>query len=477
MRLNQTDSEGKIVRPLNSWKATCIVLLFCAAAASLSAAQTFTTLDTFAVGTFAKPQSPLVQSIDGNLYGEAGNILRITPSGTLTQVNKCSFGLGSCVGGLVQSPNLDLYGTSSGAGTFNCGTLFQITPNGTAFVLHDFACGYDGDGPQGGLAHSDNGNFYGVTNKGGGFSYGTIFEATPSGTVTTLNEFHGPDGEYPYGGLAVGADGNLYGTTAMGGANGYGTFFKITPAGVLTVLHDFEGIDGASPQATLVQASNGNFYGTATYGGVNYTCLEGCGTVFEATPAGEVTVLHSFDGTDGSAPQSALVLATDGNLYGTAAGPMNFNCTTPLGECGTIFQITTAGAFTLLHSFSGSDGANPVGGLMQATNGTLYGTTVFGSTGGSCQNVCPGTVYSLSMGLGPFVAAVPPRDPVGRSLIILGSDLTGATSVSFNGTPATFTVVSATEIKTSVPTGATTGTLEVTTPRGTLSSNVIFRVP
>jgi uncharacterized protein (TIGR03437 family) len=81
------------------------------------------------------------------------------------------------------------------------------------------------------------------------------------------------------------------------------------------------------------------------------------------------------------------------------------------------------------------------------------------------------------MGLGPFVAAVPPRDPVGRALIILGSDLTGATSVSFNGTPATFTVVSATLIKTTVPTGATTGTLEVTTPSGTLSSNVIFRVP
>jgi uncharacterized protein (TIGR03437 family) len=81
------------------------------------------------------------------------------------------------------------------------------------------------------------------------------------------------------------------------------------------------------------------------------------------------------------------------------------------------------------------------------------------------------------MGLGPFVAAVPPRDAVGHNLIILGSDLTGATSVTFNGTPATFTVVSATEIKTSVPVGATTGPLVVTTPGGTLSSNVIFRVP
>jgi uncharacterized repeat protein (TIGR03803 family) len=464
---------------LNGWKAACIALAFCAATASLSPAQTFTTLDTFtSPNTFSRSQSALAQSIDGNLYGAAGSFFKITPSGTLTLVNKCVFELNECVGALVQSSNLDLYGMESRGGTFNCGALYQITPNGTLFVLHNFACGYDGDGPQGVLAHSDNGNFYGVTNDGGGFSYGTIFEATPSGAVTTLNEFHGPDGEYPYGGLAVGADGNLYGTTAMGGANGYGTFFKVTPAGVLTVLHDFEGIDGASPQATLVQASNGNFYGTTTYGGVNYTCFQGCGTVFEASPAGEVTVLHSFDGADGSAPQSALVLATDGNLYGTTAGPMNFGCPAPAG-CGTIFQITTAGAFTLLHSFSGTDGANPVGGLVQATNGTLYGTTYYdyGGTGGPCESGCDGTVYSLSMGLGPFVEAVPPRDPVGRSLIILGSDLTGATSVTFNGTPATFTVVSATEIKTSVPTGATTGTLEVTTPSGTLSSNVIFRVP
>jgi uncharacterized repeat protein (TIGR03803 family) len=462
---------------LNGWKAACIAVAFCGATASFSRAQTFTTLDTF-VGNPGRPQSALAQSIDGNLYGAGGSFFKTTPSGTLTVVNKCSFDSASCVGALVQSPNLDLYGMESRGGTFNCGTLYQITPNGTAFVLHDFACGYDGNGPEGGLAHSSNGNFYGVTNEGGGFSYGTIFEATPSGTVTTLDEFHGPDGEYPYGGLAVGADGNLYGTTAMGGANGYGTFFKMTPTGVLTVLHDFEGIDGASPQATLVQAGNGNFYGTTTYGGVNYNCFQGCGTVFEATAAGVVTVLHSFDGTDGAAPQSALVLATDGNLYGTAAGDANFGCIespSPM-NCGTIFQITTAGAFTLLHTFSGTDGGNPVGGLVQATNGTLYGTTYTGGTG-TCPNQCYGTLYSLSMGLGPFVAAVPPCDPVGRALIILGSDLTGATSVSFNGTPATFTVVSATLIKTTVPTGATTGTLEVATPSGTLSSNVVFRVP
>ncbi len=465
---------------ISGWKTACIVLAFCGATAILSPAQTFTTLDTFVPGIFYRSQSPLVQSIDGNLYGEANSVFKLTPSGTVTRVNnKCP--LLGCLGGLVQSPNLDLYGISAG-GTFNCGTFFEMTPNGTVFVMHNFACGYDGSGPSGGLVQASNGNFYGTTTSGGGFSYGTIFEATPSGTVTTLNEFHGPDGETPYGGLTLGVDGNLYGTAAFGGANGYGTFFKITPAGVLTVLHVFEGIDGANPTAKLVQASNGNFYGTTSYGGVNYTCFQGCGTVFEATPAGVVTVLHSFDGTDGANPESVLVQATDGNLYGTAAGNVNFECTeVPSPEaCGTIFQITTGGAFTLLHTFSGDDGANPIGGLVQATNGTFYGTTYVGGTGTTCNNTsptCQGTVYSLSMGLGPFVAAVPPRDAVGHNLIILGSDLTGATSVTFNGTPATFTVVSATEIKTSVPVGATTGPLVVTTPGGTLSSNVIFRVP
>ncbi|MFZ0138755.1 MAG: choice-of-anchor tandem repeat GloVer-containing protein, partial [Candidatus Sulfotelmatobacter sp.] len=252
---------------LNGWKTACIVLAFCAATANLSPAQTFTTLDASIPGS-SRPQSPLVQSIDGNLYGEANSIFKVTPSGTATLVNgKCDT-LG-CVGGLVQNPNQDLYGTSSSGGTFNCGAFFEMTPNGTVFVMHDFACGYDGSSPRGGLAEASSGNFYGTTLEGGGFGYGTVFEATPSGTVTTLAEFHGPDGESPYSGVALGVDGNLYGTTALGGANGYGTFFKITPAGVLTVLHDFEGIDGANPQANLVEASNGNFYGTTTYGGVN----------------------------------------------------------------------------------------------------------------------------------------------------------------------------------------------------------------
>jgi hypothetical protein len=140
------------------------------------------------------------------------------------------------------------------------------------------------------------------------------------------------------------------------------------------------------------------------------------------------------------------------------------------GGVGAIFQVTLSGAFTSLYQLHGSDGATPIGGLMQATNGTLYGTTTDMAEG------VAGTVFSFSMGLGPFVRTVPTSGSVGRNVRILGTDLTGSTSVTFNGTRAEFTVVSATEINATVPTGATTGTIEVTTPRETLKSNVPFRV-
>ena len=130
-----------------------------------------------------------------------------------------------------------------------------------------------------------------------------------------------------------------------------------------------------------------------------------------------------------------------------------------------------SGTLTTLHSFDGTDGANPYAGLVQATNGSFYETTYAGGANSY------GTIFSLSVGLGPLVETLPTSGKVGAVVIILGNNLTGATSVSFNGTVATFTVVSGSEIKTTVPTGATTGTVKVTTSTGsTLDSNVSFRV-
>jgi uncharacterized repeat protein (TIGR03803 family) len=483
-------------------RVACLAFLLCVGMAISAPAQTFTSLVSFGGSTNgAKPESTLTQGLDGNLYGLAnqststgeGAAFKITPTGTLTALHyfcsrtNCADGSGP-LGALDLATNGNFYGTTTGGGANNncgevgCGTVFELSPAGTVFTLYSFS-GSNGLGssPRGGVAQGADGNFYGTTFDGGTANLGTVFQITPSGTLTTLYEFGGSDGELPFAGLIQATDGNFYGTTYAGGANnncsggGCGTVFKITTAGVLTVLHSFAGTDGSFPQAPLVQASNGILYGTTSYGGASTKCNLGCGTVFEITPSGSFKVLLSFNGTGGQNPLAGLVQATDGDLYGTTS-PTDTDPTDCVNNsCGSIFQITPSGRLTTLHSFQGTDGSYPVGGLMQATNGTLYGTTSIGGTNTYCTFGC-GTVFSLSMGLGPFVTTLPAVRNVGGRVIILGTDLTGATSVTFNGTSAAFTVVSATEITTNVPAGATTGFVQVVTPTGTLSSNVVFRV-
>jgi uncharacterized repeat protein (TIGR03803 family) len=180
------------------------------------------------------------------------------------------------------------------------------------------------------------------------------------------------------------------------------------------------------------------------------------------TPEGAVTVLHNFDVTDGSSP-NLLLLASDGNFYGTTIS-------SGANGDGTIFEVTSSGALTTLHNFIGTDGDLPFAGPSQATDGNLYGVAQFG---GSKND---GVVYKLQLGLAPFVKTVPVAAKVGAKIKILGNNLTSATSVTFNGSAAAFRVVSATQIVTAVPTTATTGTVQVTTPSGTLSSNVAFQV-
>jgi uncharacterized repeat protein (TIGR03803 family) len=272
-------------------------------------------------------------------------------------------------------------------------------------------------------------------------------------------------------------DGNFYGTTASGGDQicNCGTVFKITPVGNLTTLHSFKGTDGAYPGGALVQAADENFYGTT--GGLGYHCnpTSGCGTVFKITRGGSLTTLYNFcaqtNCSDGAHPVAGLVQATDGNFYGTTLVGGGGNCVADFGVgCGTVFEITALGELTTLHTFGSTDGANPYGGLLQATNGSFYGTTYGGGA------FSGGTIFSLEMGLGPFVAFVHDSGRIGQTGGILGQGFTGTTSVSLNGTPASYTVVSDTFIRATVPPGATTGFVTVTTPSGTLTSNVPFRV-
>jgi uncharacterized repeat protein (TIGR03803 family) len=469
-----------------------VALWLCASGSLL--AQTFTTVFSFNGSNGSIPLG-LVQATDGNLYGTTqaldGTIFKITPSGTLTTLFTFN-GLNNDSGavpaaGLVQGTDGNFYGTTSEGGANGDGTVFKITPGGTLTTLHSFDF-TDGEAPLAALVQGTDGNLYGTTEYGGAISCvdesginigcGTIFKITPSGTLTTLHSFDKTDGSGP-GGLVQGTDGNFYGTTIQGGANGAcndgtvgsgcGTVFKITPGGTLTTLSNFSNYptDGISPLAGLIQATDGNFYGTNSSGGVNFD-----GTVFKITPSGTLTALHSFDATDGDGPAAALVQATDGNFYGTTLGG-------GANSYGTVFQMTPSGTLTTLHSFDNSDGRNP-NALIQDTSGTLYGTTARGaSTIGKyhrCSGVC-GTVFSVSVDLSPFVKAHPGSGKVGAAINILGTDLTGATSVTFNGTAAKFTVVSSSKITTTVPTGATTGEVQVVTPSGTLLSNVSFRVP
>jgi uncharacterized repeat protein (TIGR03803 family) len=476
-------------------------------------AATFTTLYSFCAQPLcadgANPEARLIQGTDGDFYGTTagggaigngyGTVFKITPSGTLTtlytfcsQIN-CTDGADPRAG-LIQATNGDFYGTTyeGGANTSDCsngcGTIFKITANGTLTTLHSFDIA-DGEYITAGLVQATNGDFYGTTAGGGANGYGTVFKITPKGTLTTLYSFcsHGTypdctDGASPEAGLIEATNGDFYGTTANGGANPNnnclyfcGTVFKITPSGKLTTLQSFDYTHGAYPYGNLVQATNGDFYGTTANGGADTSdCSNGCGTIFKITASGTLTTLHSFDDIDGEYPNGGLIQGTDGNIYGTTEDGAKGG--------GTIFELTPGGTVTALYSFCSqtncADGAYPEAGLFQGTDGDFYGTTLqrgANASANDCSNGC-GTIFSLSVGLGPFVETQTTSGKVGAAVKILGTDLTGATNVTFNGTAATFTVVSVSEITTTVPSGAATGFVEVTTPNGTLTSNVKFRV-
>jgi uncharacterized repeat protein (TIGR03803 family) len=469
-------------------KIVCILCVFCVATAMMSSAQTFNVLTNFDGTNGDQPlYTALVQGTDGNFYGttligganSSGTVFRVTTTGKLTTIyNFCE--LANCADGASPAAGLVLgtdgffYGTTTEGGTSvnnsSPGTIFKISPGGVLKTLYSFCAQTDcadGSTPYAPLVQGTDGNFYGTAYAGGEFALGTIFKISPAGTFAKLHDFCSVgecvDGTHPYGGLIQATNGAFYGTT-----NGApGTVFEITPAGVLTTIYTFcsqtNCNDGAEPEDGLVQAANGNFYGTTLDGGVNTE-----GTVFVLAPTGKLTTLYNFcslaNCVDGSSPIAGLIQGSDGNLYGTTLeGGANL-------FYGSVFEITPSGVLTTLHSFDNTDGGDPNAGLLQATNGTFYGVT---SGGGSSFE---GTVFSVSTGLKPFVAPRPTSGKVGAKVVLLGTNLTGATAVNFDGTAATFTVNSKSEITTSVPAGSVTGKITVTLPHSTLSSDVVFRV-
>ena len=480
---NHGENEMKSKRfslPLLTALAVSFSLAVCAEA------QTFTILAGFSGGNGSAPfYGSLIQATNGNYYGttheggkyNGGTVFQVTPAGKLNDIysfcakTNCTDGQNPW-SALVLGSDGNLYGTTNVGGSYGSGTVFKMTIGGKLTTLYSFCpvagCA-DGQYPVG-LMQASNGNFYGTTSDAAGNQQtGTIFEISSVGKFKLLYTFcsksHCTDGGFPLSGPVQASNGNLYGTTSLGGAHSSGTVYEITTAGLFKTLYSFcvqaNCADGLTPFGGLIQDSIGNLYGTTQYGGA-----KGFGAVFEITTTNQLIILHSFNSTDGAYPLSALILGSDGNFYGTTDGGGVAQ------NAGTIYEITSAGVFSSLYSFctaSGCTGFYPGYALGQATNGEFIGTTTNSGSG-------YGTVYSYATGLGAFVQTVPKAAKVGKRVIILGNGLTGSTGVTFNGTSATFTVVSDTEITTTVPTGATTGTVTVTTPAGTLNSNPVFQV-
>ncbi len=462
------------MKTLTFAKASCRLFGLCLALAIHAPAQTFAVLQNF---DQSDPTSALVQGLDGNFYGTMeggeigfeGNVYTLTPGGTYTSIaTPCCYSYAP----VVLASNGFFYGSTQQGGTALQGNIYKMTASGAETTLYSFCTTTceDSSGPHGPLVQLGNGDLYGAT-------VSTIFKITLAGELTTLYNFCPGttcnNGVISPSGLMLGSDGNFYGTTST--SQNDGTVFKMTPSGTLTTLHTFSGTDGSNPLGPLVQATNGYLYGVTLTGGtgVNHACnllsSAGCGTIFKISTSGAFTTLHEFTGRDGANPYAGLVLATDGNLYGTTEYGGNNSA-----NAGTIFVISRSGAFAKLYNFCSQtyclDGADPLLPLMQATTGTLYGTTLQGGTQGN------GIFFSLSRGLRPFVQAIPTQGNAGTNVIILGSGLTGATSVTFHGVPAAFSVLSDTEMSAKVPSGATTGVIVVTTPTASLSTNVSFRV-
>ena len=352
-------------------------------------AQTETVLYTFLGGEDgATPLAGLVRDAKGNLYGttsnggtyNVGTVFKVSPDGTEKVLHTFTGGVdgGSPQASLILDSVGNLYGTSSFGGTFGSGNVFKVTPSGTEIVLYSFKNGTDGASPLASLIRDANGNLYGTTFSGGTSSRGTVFEVTSNGKERVLYNFTGgTDGGSPWGGLLK-VGGVLYGTTE-GDGTGYGTTFSLTLSGKETVLHSFTGAsDGESPEGNLVRDKSGNLYGVTFLGGSstgNSQCPGGCGTLYEVSPSGVTTVIYNFGASgDAAHSYSGVVMDSSGNLYGASVSGGSSTC-----DCGTVFEISPSGEELFLYSFQGgADGIQPAGGVVLDGKGNLYGMTLEG---------------------------------------------------------------------------------------------------
>jgi uncharacterized repeat protein (TIGR03803 family) len=398
-----SNALGTVIGAAVSWSPPFVSV-------SGAAGVVFTSLYSFTGTTSdgANPYAGLVQGSDGNFYGttsagfengfDFSTVFKISTNGVLTRL--VILGDYNVIAGLMQARDGYLYGTiANGYGPYygGYGTVIKISTNGALTNLHSFS-GYDGWDSYAGLVQGTDGSFYGTTYYGGDIRFGldirypgqgNVFKISPNGVPTSLFIFGGTSGEsVEPNGLVQGSDGNFY-LTISGGIYNAGTVLKFSSDGAPTGFYSFTGTnDGAKPYAGLVQGSDGNLYGTTSGGGTN-----GYGTVFQIGTNMVLTTLYSFAGaSDGGNPHAGLVQGSDGTLYGTAGD--------------TVFAVNTNGTdFKTLYKFSAtstnssgvytnSDGAGPLAGLILSGN-TLYGTASAGGIWGD------GTVFSIALPVSP----------------------------------------------------------------------------
>lgn len=341
-------------------------------------------------GTY--PQSDIIQAKDGNFYGtcsgggqyNAGVIFKVTKTGVYSIAKSFSSSAdgGSPNGGLVQDNDGAFYGITRSGGSKGGGTIYKLTTANAYSVIHPLDYNNEGNSSSAALVKGNDGSLYAMTTYGGSYNYGILFKTTTTGTFTILNSFNGAaKGNIPYGSFIKGSDSAYYCTTSSGGAYNHGSIVKIC-GGKTTVLFSFnKNVHGGYPKGNLLLASNGSFYGMTSTGGLNNS-----GTIFKITAKGAFNVVHNFNGAaEGAAPLGSLIQAKDGLLYGMTSGGGSNNA-------GTIFKMSMAGNFTVIRSFTyATDGGAPNGSLVQANDNNFYGMT---SNGSRIFRLTPAGVYT-----------------------------------------------------------------------------------
>jgi uncharacterized repeat protein (TIGR03803 family) len=444
---------------------------------------------------------------DGNFYGtcyadpvnNAGTIFKVTSAGTLTVMHTFAGGTSDGCRPLappIQGTDGNLYGTTSFCGANNYGTVYKMTLAGAYTQLYNFQGPPNDTALPLGLVQGNDGNLWGMGN-GWIISPGGVFKITPAGKETLVYTFKGgTDGQNPYTSLIQGSDGKYYGTTEGNGGSDTGTVFKLTAAGVETVLYDFPSPPtmGGFPRLPLTQGPDGVLYGIATNcagGGCSQAGL------FDITTKNVYSTLYLYPilgGSNNELPLSPLLLSTNGRLYsatqqgGSHQNGSFYSVSTNYSPFISLVNITSAkpeGAkIGILGQGFTSASVVKFGGTVattiQRTGGTFILATVpAGALTGPVTVTTGATTLATNQ---PFkvkptlTTFTPPSGPVGTPVTITGTGLTQATKVTFNGTSATFTVNSDTQITATVPTGATSGTITVTATGGGATSSTSFTV-